>query len=218
MVNTQLLLGRTRGDPWEPFCFLTVVNRKDWFTGFANYQLKRQEDLMQIPRGAVRRMRWGQDARRHWDTEQRQSRRCCQDLPSLHKIIQSLITINTVCCVDPIQQGSQLILETGVGERQLMFDGDEEFLPWLKRSSLVACICYPSFGTAVAFKPLDGILKAWSPPRGCSGEGMWHIYYGWHFEVIMAVCKYTREIFRILHLDSSFWSRLVTQYILLMSY
>lgn len=50
--------------------------------------------------------------------------------------------------------GHYLTLETGIGERQLMFDGGEEFLHWLKRSSLVACIRYPWFGAVMAFKPV----------------------------------------------------------------
>jgi len=40
---------KERGDPWEPFSFLILVNGKDWFTRFANYQLGRQEDLMRTP-------------------------------------------------------------------------------------------------------------------------------------------------------------------------
>lgn len=69
-------------------------------------------------------------------------------------IAQSRISANTVCCVDPIQRGRYLTLETGIGERQLMFDGGEEFLHWLKRSSLVVCIRYPWFGAVMAFKPV----------------------------------------------------------------
>lgn len=45
----RIVTWKERGDSWEPFSFLTLVNRKDWFTRFANYQLERQEDLMQIP-------------------------------------------------------------------------------------------------------------------------------------------------------------------------
>ena len=61
-----------------------------------------------------------------------------------------------------------------------MFDEDEEFLPWLKRSSLVACICYPWFGAAMAFKPVafrqrssrHGPHQEVALEKGCGTSGM----------------------------------------------
>lgn len=51
---------------------------------------------------------------------------------------QSCLSTDTVCGVDPIGRCHWAPCKMGIGERQLMFDGYEELLHWLKGSNLVS--------------------------------------------------------------------------------
>lgn len=94
---------------------------------------------------------WEQDARRHWDPEQRVEWRCWEDL-------LALLGIGPAC--QQLLYAVWILLdgvagppgETGIGERQLMFDRDEKLLRWLKGSNLVS-------------KPHAFVIPGWALPQ-----------------------------------------------------